>query len=121
MKGLGKHRSRIVTEGRNRAAARAFFKAVGFSHEDLSKPIIGIANTWIETMPCNIHLRDLAAHVKEVIEHAFAHFADRISRVEAHMGEASHGGFGPQGKHCLLEVRIEGRLADGVGRPARWL
>ncbi|MEJ2079189.1 MAG: dihydroxy-acid dehydratase [Acidobacteriota bacterium] len=70
MKGLGKHRSRIVTEGRNRAAARAFFKAVGFSHEDLSKPIIGIANTWIETMPCNIHLRDLAAHVKEGVRAA---------------------------------------------------
>ena len=65
MKGLGKHRSSIVTEGRNRAPARAFFKSVGFSHEDLSKPIIGIANTWIETMPCNIHLRDLAVKVKE--------------------------------------------------------
>ncbi len=70
MKGLGKHRSRIVTEGRNRAGARAFFKAVGFSHEDLSKPIIGIANTWIETMPCNIHLRDLAAKVKEGVRAA---------------------------------------------------
>ena len=70
MKGLGKHQSRIVTEGRNRAGARAFFKAVGFSHEDLSKPIIGIANTWIETMPCNIHLRDLAVRVKEGVREA---------------------------------------------------
>jgi dihydroxy-acid dehydratase len=70
MKGLGKHKSKIVTEGRNRAGARAFFKAVGFSHEDLSKPIIGIANTWIETMPCNIHLRELAARVKEGVREA---------------------------------------------------
>lgn len=70
MKGLGKHKSRIVTEGRNRAGARAFFKAVGFSHEDLSRPIIGIANTWIETMPCNIHLRDLAAEVKKGVRAA---------------------------------------------------
>jgi len=70
MKGLGKHKSRVVTEGRNRAGARAFFKAVGFSHEDLSRPIIGIANTWIETMPCNIHLRELAARVKEGVREA---------------------------------------------------
>ncbi|MFZ0427455.1 MAG: dihydroxy-acid dehydratase [Acidobacteriota bacterium] len=70
MEGLGKHRSRVVTEGRNRAGARAFFKAVGFTHEDLSKPIIGIANTWIETMPCNIHLRELAVHVKEGVRAA---------------------------------------------------
>ncbi len=70
MKGLGKHKSRVVTEGRNRAGARAFFKAVGFTHEDLSRPIIGIANTWIETMPCNIHLRELAARVKEGVREA---------------------------------------------------
>jgi dihydroxy-acid dehydratase len=59
-----KHRSRIITEGRTRAGARSFFKAVGFTDQDLAKPLIGIANTWIETMPCNYHLRDLAEKVK---------------------------------------------------------
>jgi len=57
-------RSRALTQGPSRAGARAMFKAVGFTDEDLSKPLIGIANTWIETMPCGFHLRDLAASVK---------------------------------------------------------
>ena len=70
MEGLGKHRSRIVTEGTKRAGARSFYKAVGFTDEDLSKPIIGIANTWIETMPCNFHLRDLAVKVKQGVREA---------------------------------------------------
>jgi dihydroxy-acid dehydratase len=59
-----KHWSHIITDGRNRAPARSFYKGVGFTDEDLAKPIIGIANTWIETMPCNYHLRDLAEKVK---------------------------------------------------------
>src|SRR6266487_327758 len=62
-----KHRSRSITEGRDRAGARAMFKAVGFTDSDLSKPIIGVANTWIETMPCNFHLRRLSAKVKDGI------------------------------------------------------
>ena len=65
-----KHRSRLITEGRDRAGARAMFKAVGFSDSDLSKPLIGVANTWIETMPCNFHLRRLSAKVKEGIRAA---------------------------------------------------
>ncbi len=65
-----KHRSRGITEGRDRAGARAMFKAIGFSDSDLSKPIIGVANTWIETMPCNFHLRRLSAKVKEGIRAA---------------------------------------------------
>ena len=65
-----KHRSRAITEGRNRAGARSMFKAVGFTDEDLAKPLIGIANTWIETMPCNYHLRELAAKVKEGVRAA---------------------------------------------------
>ena len=60
-----KHRSRSITEGRGRAGARSMFKAIGFTGEDLQKPLIGVANTWIETMPCNFHLRRLAAKVKE--------------------------------------------------------
>ncbi len=62
-----KHRSRNITDGRDRAPARAMFKAVGYSDADLAKPIIGVANTWIETMPCNSHLRELGAKVKEGI------------------------------------------------------
>jgi len=65
-----KHRSRLITEGSERAAARAMFKAVGFSSEDLAKPLIGVANTWIETMPCNFHLRRLSARVKDGIRQA---------------------------------------------------
>jgi dihydroxy-acid dehydratase len=62
-----KHRSRLITDGRDRAGARAMFKAVGFTDNDLSKPLIGVANTWIETMPCNFHLRRLSAKVKQGI------------------------------------------------------
>ncbi len=59
-----KHRSHIITDGRDRAGARSMLKAIGFTDEDLAKPIVGIANTWIETMPCNFHLRKLAEKVK---------------------------------------------------------
>jgi dihydroxy-acid dehydratase len=65
-----KHRSRILVTGPERAAARAQFRAVGLSDADLQKPFIGVANTWIETMPCNMHLRMLAAHVKAGIRAA---------------------------------------------------
>src|SRR5215204_6146183 len=59
-----KLKSYTITQGRDRAPARAMLKAIGFTDEDLRKPIIGIANTWIETMPCNYNLRALADHVK---------------------------------------------------------
>ncbi|HUQ91253.1 MAG TPA: dihydroxy-acid dehydratase [Bryobacteraceae bacterium] len=62
--------SYTITQGRDRAPARAMFKAVGFTDEDLRKPIIGIANTWIETMPCNFNLRELAVKVKEGVRAA---------------------------------------------------
>ncbi len=65
-----KHCSRIITDGRDRAGARSMFKAIGFTDADLAKPIVGIANTWIETMPCNFHLRELAAKVKEGVRAA---------------------------------------------------
>jgi dihydroxy-acid dehydratase len=65
-----KPRSHTLTTGRNRAAARAMLKGIGFTDEDLARPIIGIANTWIETMPCNFHLRTLAARVKEGVRAA---------------------------------------------------
>ncbi len=65
-----KHISRGITEGRDRAGARSMFKAVGYTDADLSRPLIGVANTWIETMPCNFHLRRLSAKVKEGIRAA---------------------------------------------------
>ena len=65
-----KHRSHAITSGRNQAGARAMFKAVGYSDADLARPLVGVANTWIETMPCNIHLRQVAAAVKEGIRAA---------------------------------------------------
>ncbi len=65
-----KHISRGITEGRDRAGARSMYKAIGFTDADLSKPLIGVANTWIETMPCNFHLRRLSAKVKEGVRAA---------------------------------------------------
>ncbi len=62
--------SRVVTQGVNRSAARAMLKAVGFTDDDLRRPIIGVANTWIEIGPCNFHLRRLAAKIKEGIRAA---------------------------------------------------
>ena len=56
--------SHTLTQGATRAAARAMFKANGFTDDDLRKPLVGIANTWTETMPCGYHLRDLAEKVK---------------------------------------------------------
>jgi dihydroxy-acid dehydratase len=65
-----KPRSGAITDGPSRAPARAMLKAVGFTDADLRKPIIGVANTWIEIGPCNYHLRTLAEHVKEGIRAA---------------------------------------------------
>jgi dihydroxy-acid dehydratase len=66
----GKLYSIAVTEGPSRAGARSMFRAVGFSREDLAKPIIGIANTWTEIGPCNYHLRQIAEAVKQGIREA---------------------------------------------------
>jgi dihydroxy-acid dehydratase len=65
-----KHRSRQLTDGPHRAAARAYLHGIGFDAEALAKPIVGVASTWIETMPCNFHLRALAQRVKEGIREA---------------------------------------------------
>ncbi len=59
-----------MTDGPSRAPARSMLKAIGFTDEDLSKPIIGVATTWIETMPCNYNQRELAKYVKEGIREA---------------------------------------------------
>jgi dihydroxy-acid dehydratase len=65
-----KQNSHAITTGPNRAPARSMLKAVGFTDEDLRRPIVGVANTWIEIGPCNYHLRRLSAKVKEGIRAA---------------------------------------------------
>jgi dihydroxy-acid dehydratase len=52
-----KRHSALLTDGVDRAAARAMMKAVGFTDDDLAKPLVGVATTWIETMPCNLNQR----------------------------------------------------------------
>ena len=65
-----KRHSAALTDGPDRAGARAMLKAIGFTDEDLAKPLIGVGTTWIETMPCNINQRELAEHVKAGIRAA---------------------------------------------------
>src|SRR5260370_1610675 len=67
-----RHNSRAITAGRDRAPARSMLKGIGFTSADLARPIIGVANTWTETMPCNYHLRRLAERVKEGVRAAGA-------------------------------------------------
>jgi dihydroxy-acid dehydratase len=66
----GKRQSIPLTEGPNRAAARSYLRGVGFTKDELHKPIIGVANTWTEIGPCNYHLRDVAEAVKQGIREA---------------------------------------------------
>ena len=65
-----KHNSKTLTEGPDRAPARAMLRAVGLVDEDFNKPLIAIANTWSEVTPCNYHLRELATSIKQGIREA---------------------------------------------------
>jgi dihydroxy-acid dehydratase len=65
-------RSRAILEGPSRAPARAYLKGIGYDDDALARPIVGVANTWTETMPCNFHLRRLAERVKEGVRAAGA-------------------------------------------------
>ena len=67
-----KARSRVITEGRDRADARSYLKGIGLTDDDIKKPIIGVASTWIGTMPCNLNLRALAQKVMQGIREAGA-------------------------------------------------
>src|ERR1700746_867887 len=67
---LPRPRSSAVFDGPERSHARAYMKGIGFDDDDLSRPTVGIANTWIEAMPCNFHLRGLAEHIKEGVRAA---------------------------------------------------
>ena len=65
-----KRRSSALTDGPDRAGARAMLKGAGFDDDDLAKPLVGVCTTWIETMPCNLNQRALAVHVKRAIREA---------------------------------------------------
>src|SRR4051795_7569451 len=65
-----KRKSAALTDGVDRAAARAMLKGAGFTDADLARPLIGVATSWIETMPCNLNQRLLARHAKEGIRRA---------------------------------------------------
>jgi dihydroxy-acid dehydratase len=67
---LPRPRSSAVFDGPDRAPARAYMKGIGFDDDALDRPTIGVANTWIEAMPCNFHLRGLAEHVKDGVRKA---------------------------------------------------
>jgi dihydroxy-acid dehydratase len=107
-----KPRSSVVTDGPDRAPSRAMFKAVGFSDEDLSRPIVGVANTWIEIGPCNFHLRRLAAKVKEGIRAAGG------TPMEFNTVSISDGiSMGVEGMKCSLVSREV--IADSIELVAR--
>ena len=65
-----RHKSRVILDGADRAAARTYFRAVGFTDEDLARPLVGVAHCWIELTPCNSNHRKLAGKVKEGIRAA---------------------------------------------------
>jgi dihydroxy-acid dehydratase len=107
-----KPRSSVITEGPDRAPSRAMLKAVGFTDEDLSRPIIGVANTWIEIGPCNFHLRRLAAKVKEGIRAAGG------TPMEFNTVSISDGiSMGVEGMKCSLISREV--IADSIELVAR--
>ncbi len=114
-----RRQSRVLLDGVGRAPARAMLKAVGFTDADLHKPLIGIANTWIEVMPCNIHLRRLAERVKAGVRAAGG------TPIEFNTIAVSDGiAMGTEGMKASLisrevvadsiELVVRGHLFDGV-------
>ena len=100
-------RSHTITAGYDRAPARAMLRAVGFTDEDFERPLIGIANTWSETTPCNAHLRELGAWVKEGIREAGG------AALEFNMPVVSDGiTMGTEGMKASLISRE--LIADGI-------
>jgi len=119
MKNPLKHQSAVLTDGMDRAPARAMLKAVGLTDDDLNKPLIGVANTWTEVTPCNFHLRELAVKVKEGIRAAGG------TPIEFNTIAVSDGiSMGTEGMKCSLisrevvadsiELVTRGHLFDGV-------
>ncbi|HEY2922156.1 MAG TPA: dihydroxy-acid dehydratase [Candidatus Binatia bacterium] len=107
-----KPRSAVITDGPDRAPTRAMLKAAGFSDEDLRRPIVGVANTWIEIGPCNYHLRRLAAKVKEGVRAAGG------TPMEFNTVSISDGiSMGAEGMKCSLISREV--IADSIELVAR--
>ncbi|MBI3087687.1 MAG: dihydroxy-acid dehydratase [Candidatus Omnitrophica bacterium] len=114
-----RRQSSVLLDGADRAPARAMLKAVGLTDADLRRPLIAIANTWIEVMPCNIHLRRLAEHVKRGVRAAGG------TPIEFNTIAVSDGiSMGTEGMKCSLisreviadsiELVVRGHLFDGV-------
>ncbi|MFP5343754.1 MAG: dihydroxy-acid dehydratase [Candidatus Limnocylindria bacterium] len=114
-----KRHSAALTDGPDRAAARAMLKAIGFTDEDLARPLVGVATTWIETMPCNYNQRRLAEHVKDGIRAAGG------TPMEFNTVAVSDGvSMGTEGMKASLvsrevvadsiELVVRGHLLDGV-------
>ena len=107
-----KRHSAAMTDGPDRAPARAMLKGTGFTDEDLARPIIGVATTWIETMPCNLNQRDLAQHVKSGIRAAGG------TPMELNTISVSNGvSMGTEGMRCSLVSREI--IADSLELAAR--
>ena len=114
-----KRRSALLTDGVDRAPARAMLKGVGFTDDDLAKPLVGVATTWIETMPCNLNQRYLAQAVKEGIRETGG------TPIEFNAISVSDGvSMGTTGMRASLisrdliadsiELVVEGHLLDGL-------
>ena len=114
-----KRHSAALTDGPDRAAARAMLKAIGFTDDDLARPLVGVATTWIETMPCNFNQRRLAEFVKEGIRTAGG------TPMEFNTVSVSDGvSMGTEGMKASLisreviadsiELVVRGHLLDGV-------
>ncbi len=102
-----KRYSAAITDGPDRAPARAMFKSIGLTDADLAKPLVGVANTWIEVMPCNFHLRRLSAKVKEGIRAAGG------TPIEFNTVAVSDGiSMGTEGMKCSLVSREV--IADSI-------
>ena len=109
---------RALTDGPDRAGARAMLKAIGFTDDDLAKPLVGVGTTWIETMPCNFNQRRLAEHVKEGIRAAGG------TPMEFNTVSVSDGvSMGTEGMKASLDQPRGRRRLDRARRPrapARW-
>ncbi len=107
-----KRQSRAITDGPDRAGARAMLKGTGFTDEDLARPLIGVCTTWIETMPCNLNQRDLAVHVKRGVRDAGG------TPMEFNTISVSDGvAMGTEGMRCSLVSREV--IADSIELVAR--
>jgi dihydroxy-acid dehydratase len=107
-----KRKSAAITDGPDRAGARAMLKGVGFTDDDLARPLIGVATTWIETMPCNLNQRELALDVKRGIREAGG------TPIEFNTIAVSDGvAMGTEGMRCSLVSREV--IADSIELVAR--